>query len=137
MFRFVINGKFTVKQELGEDMDIHGAAYNLQGGQYKQMVEKKFVNFCNTVYMNTNKFIFENYQSHTTNPVEWKTCGYPAGSNEVKNFLVDDNVFPLPPYVPGGEKWKIEIRMVRAGEVLGGYDIYANLRSNETLLGWK
>lgn len=106
----------------------------MQGGQYKQMVDKKFTNFCNTLYMEGSKAFFENYQAHTTNPVPWKTCPYPAGSNEVKNFHVEDSELLLPPYIPGGEKWKIEMRFLRKGEILGGYNIFATLRSAESLL---
>lgn len=109
----------------------------MQGGQYKQMVDKKVTNFCTSLYVEPSKPIFENYQSHTTNPVAWKTCPYPAGSNEVKDFYVEDSELLLPPYIPGGEKWKIEMRFSRKGEVLGGYNLYASLRSEESLLDGK
>lgn len=130
-----MNGKFTVKQDLGEDVDIHGAGFNLQGGQYKQMIEKSMENFCKSVYIEPSRTFFEYYQSHMTNPVPWKTCPYPAGENEVKNFLVDESLFLLPPYIPGGEKWKIEIRFSRKNEeFFGGYNIYVIMRSPNSLL---
>lgn len=124
-----------MKQNLGEDIDIDGIGLNLQGGQYKQMVEKEFKNFCETLYMEGSKTFFEHYQSHTTNPVAWKTCPYPAGTNEVKNFYVDDRFLLLPPYIPGSEKWKVGMRFSRDGEILGGYNIFALLRNEASLLG--
>lgn len=124
-------------QELGEDVSVHGAGLNLQGGQYKQMIEKTFGNFCHSLYMQTSKIFFESYQGHTTNPVAWNTCPYPAGQNEVKNFMVDDGFFMLPEYIPGSEKWKVVIRFSRHGEVLGGYNIYVTLRNEHSLLDEK
>lgn len=134
IFRFVVNGKFTVKQPLGNDMTMHGTGLNLQGGQYKQMIEKDLEHVCDTLYLDVHKSFFERYQGHLKNPVPWKTCPYPAGPNEVTNFLVEDTGNLLPPYVPGNEKWKVEARFLRDGKVLGGYNIYAILRNMNTLI---
>lgn len=123
-----------MKQDLGEDIDVEIAFLNLQGGQYKQMMEKSFTNFCRSLYMETSKTFFENYQAHTIKPVAWKTCPYPAGQNEVKNFHVSDGLFMIPPYLPGSEKWKVELKLTRGEEVLGGYNLYAILRSEHSLL---
>lgn len=120
---------------LGPDIDIYAAGLNQQGGQYKKIIDKNIENFCAMVYQDPHKDFFENYQSHTTNPVAWNTCPFPAGSNEVINYLVEDTGNFLPPYVPGGEKWKLEVRFLRADEVLGGYNIFGILRNNQTLLG--
>ena len=98
------------------------------------MIEKSFANFCEALYMDASKSFFEDYQAHTINPVAWKTCPYPAGQNEVKNFYADDRVIVLPPYIPGSEKWKIELRFMREAEVLGGYNIFVSLRTEHTLL---
>lgn len=111
-------------------------ALNFQGNQYKKIGDKNIKNFCSTVYMDNHQELFEDYQSHTSNPVPWKTCPYPKGSNEVKNFLLKNSASLLPPYIPGGEKWKIEVRFFRGEAELGGYNIYGLLRSNASLLGW-
>ena len=120
---------------MGNDLVVHGAGFNLQGGQYKQMIEKSFEHMCDALYIEVHKSFFERYQEHTTNPVPWKTCPYPAGSNEVNNFLVEDTGNILPPYIPGNEKWKIEARFLREGKTLGGYNIYAILRNLHTSTG--
>lgn len=123
-----------MKRELGEDIDIYAAGLNLQGGQYKKIMDKNMENFCATVYQDSHRDFFEDYQAHTSNPVKWKTCPYPAGSSEIKNYLITDGNF-LPAYIPGGEKWKVLIRFLRKGEELGGYNLYAMLRNNASLLG--
>lgn len=96
-----MNGKYTVKQELGDDVAITFAALNLQGGQYKKMFEKDFDHFCSAMYIDAFQLPFEGYQAHNKNPVPWKTCPFPAGSNEVFNYLAMDTESLLPPYIPG------------------------------------
>lgn len=120
---------------MGNDMAVYGAGRNLQGGQYKMMMDRSFDHLCDILYLEQNRVFFENYQAHTKQPVAWKTCPYPAGTNEVKNFLVEDNGNYLPPYVPGGEKWKIEMRFLKNGIVLGGYNMYGILRNLNSLVG--
>jgi hypothetical protein len=130
----VVNGNFTVKQPMGDDLDMYGAGLNFQGNQYKKMFDKRLDKFCTTYYIDIYKAYFEDYQAHTTNPVPWKTCPYPAGSNEVKNFFVEDDGLLLPPYIPGSEKWKAEIRFLRDEIILGGFNIYGIIRSEESIL---
>lgn len=130
-----MNGMFTIKQDLGEDIDIHVAGLNFQGGQYKQIMDKTMQNLCKAFYQDNLRGVVEDYQAHTTNPVAWKTCPYPAGSSEVKNYLVKDAGSMLPPYIPGGEKWKVAFMFSRNGVELGGYNVYGILRNNASLLG--
>lgn len=131
-----MNGNFTIKQALGNDCD--GIAYfkNLQGGQYKLMWDYSFKDGCASFYQPAYKSTFEDYQSHTTHPVAYNTCPYPAGTNEVKNYFVRDVQNLLPPYVPGNERWKVEVRVLRKGEVLGGWNFYGMLRNEKSLM-WK
>lgn len=116
-------------------MAVTFAALNLQGNQYKKMFEKDFDHMCSAMYLDAFQLPFENYQAHNKNPVAWKTCPFPAGSNEVFNYLAIDTESLLPPYIPGGEKWKVEMRFLRNGTDLGGYNIYMILRNEKSLLG--
>jgi hypothetical protein len=122
---------------MDNDLALHGSGLNLQGNQYKLMIEKHFDHFCDILYVEQHKSFFERYQNHTKYPVAWKTCPYPEGENEVFNFLVEDTGNLLPPYVPGNEKWKAEARFFREGKVLGGYNIYGILRTMSTLVNGK
>jgi hypothetical protein len=110
---------------------------NYQGNQYKKIFDKTFNKVCASLYLEPQKEYFENYQAHTSNPVPWKTCPYPAGSNEVKNFFIEDFDNFLPPYIPGNEKWKIEVRFLRDEVALGGYNLYGLIRSEKSLLAGK
>lgn len=56
--------------------------------------------------------------------------------NEVHNFNVEDNG-TLPPYIPGGEKWRADVRFIQDGVELGGYNLYAIIRSEKKLLGMR
>lgn len=115
-------------------MAVHLEGQNLQGGQYKKMFEKNYDHFCDIFYAPEHKVYYEDYQSHVTDPVPWNTCPYPSGPGEVTNYLLDgaDNI--LPPYMPGNEKWKLVVRMLRDGKVLGGYDFYVIFRNMKTLI---
>lgn len=126
---------FTLKQDLGEDIDVYIAGLNLQGGQYKLIGDKTIENFCAAFYKENLREVVEDYQAHTSNPVAWRTCPYPAGSSEVTNYLVKDTASLFPPYIPGGEKWKVVFMFSRKGVELGGYNIYGILRNNASLLG--
>lgn len=110
------------------------AALNHQGGSYKHMVDKEFSDYCATVYKTAYQAVFENYQSHTDKPVAFNTCPYPAVTQDLRNFHLEDKAGLLPPYVSGSEKWKVTIRFSRNGTVLGGYDLYASLRNNDTMM---
>lgn len=123
-----------MKQALGEDVDVYLAAWNYESGLYKRYIERTLKNFCETLYWPANKEFFEDYQAHTTHPVAWNTCPYPKGSNRVINYQLSNYEKFLPPYLPGGEKWKGEIKFSRDGVVLGGYNIFGTLSSNYTLL---
>lgn len=107
---------------------------NFQGGQYKKLAEKSIDNICKNLYNETLLEQFEHFQASQKTPVPWKTCPYPTGPNEIINYYTDAGSM-LPAYIPGGEKWKLEIRFSKDGEVLGGYNIYALVRNEKSLLG--
>ena len=94
-----MNGNFTVKQNLGEDIDVNIVGLNFQGGRYRQMIDKTLENFCKSLYKADYKDIFEDYQGHTSNPVAYNTCPYPAESKEVKNYFFKDGSSAFPKYL--------------------------------------
>lgn len=78
--------------------------------------------------------VFEDYQAHTSNPVAFNTCPYPAETKDVKNFPVKDiRVLPTD-RVPGNEKWLLKFMFKRNGEALGGYNVYVRIISNKGFL---
>lgn len=110
-------------------------ALNFQGNQYKMFFEKDFGKFCEVVYATDDfKKAFEDFHNHATVKVPKDTCPYPKGQNEIKNFLVKDVDKMLPPYLPGGEKWQFQIRFIKDGEILGGFNSYGIIRTQESLM---
>ena len=134
LFSYVVNGAYTLKMPLDDRVSMLFNLYNFQGGQYKKMGDRKLDRYCETMYVDNLKSYFEKFQASTTNPTPWKACPFPPGRNEVKNYLFEENGI-LPPYIPGGEKWKAEVRFFHNDSVLGGYDLYAIIRNDEKLLG--
>ena len=108
-------------------------AYNFQGGQYKKMGEKKLEQLCKSLYVDAYRSIYEKFNDASSNKVPFGTCPYPIVNNTVKNFLVSKSEL-FPPYVPGGEKWRINVRFLKQNEILGGYNVYALLRNEQSLL---
>lgn len=115
-------------------MDVNFAVLNFQGGSYKLMVEKYFKDFCESLYQESYKDFFEDYQAHTDKPVAYKTCPYPVTKQDLRNYFVRDQTNLLPPHIPGNEKWKLFFRFIRNETVLGGYDFYLIFRNGKSLL---
>jgi len=126
-----------LKRDIGDELIVVLNALNLQGGQYKQIITKNLGKFCDALYEKYPGIedYFNFFHQHAKVKVPWKTCPYSKGVNDVTNLLVDDIGNMLPPYIPGGEKWKIEVRYFENDVVVGGYNIYATLRSEQSLLG--
>lgn len=127
---YSVNGKYTIKTAIDDSHVCTTTLFNFLGGQYKKFFEKSSKNLCQTMYNETNRPRFENFQSHQKFPVEWKTCPYPTGPNEIYDFTFEDFASSIPPFIPGG-KWKLEIRFFKDGAVLGGYNFYLLLRNDE------
>lgn len=127
-----MNGKFTIKMDVGNNIDFHVVGSNFQGNQYKQMFEKDLGKFCDLLYQDVSRSTVESVFNHLTDKIPWKTCPFPKGQHDIINFLLEGSL--LPPYIPGNEKWKVELQYLLNGETIGGFNIYALLRSTQSLL---
>lgn len=132
---YVLNGKYTIKTGFDDTFSGSGAGLNFQGGQYKKIADKTVDKICATLYNETFREYYENFQASQKNPVPWNTCPYPTGPNEINDYYVEDYGSMLPAYVPGSEKWKLEVRILKEKAILGGYNLYFILRSERSLLG--
>ena len=131
-----MDGKYTVLTPIDNTVDFTASALNFQGGQYKKIGDKSIEKLCESIYDDEYRKDFDAIQAHQKYPVPWKTCPYPAGPNEIFDYFIEDFGSVLPPYIPGSEKWKFEIRLFRENEVLGGYNIFVIIRSEKSLLGY-
>lgn len=129
----MINGKYNLKVPLDDGIDITVEAFNFQGGQYKKMADKLLNKFCESAYEERTKDGYSQFFEASTVKIPFGTCPYPAGKNELNNFMIDENGV-LPAYVPGGEKWKVDVRFLKGGKILGGYNAYVLVRSEQSLL---
>lgn len=98
------------------------------------MGEKTLGELCINLYNETYREQFEDFQTYQEHPVPWLSCPWPTGDNEIHNYMVKDYGSLLPPYIPGGEKWRIELRISKDNVTLGGYNGYGMLRSEQSLL---
>lgn len=107
---------------------------NFRGGEYKKYAEKFAPTYCDTFYVEEFKIYYEDFQSKLTYPQPWKACPYLPGKNKVNNFmLIDKGYFPA--YIPGGEKWRLDVRYQKDNISLGGVNIYVSIRNEKSLLG--
>lgn len=119
LFRHILDGSFEIKVDLDDKLQVRARILNYLGNQYKMIAEKNLGNFCEAVYSSLKfKPIFIDYQNHCTVNVPWKSCPYPKGRNEVKEFHLSDLDDYLPPYLSGSEKWQIQMRFMKDGEEL-------------------
>ena len=129
----MVSGKYDLKLSLDDEIDIFVEALNFQGGQYKKMFDKRLDKFCTTLYVDTFKNSYNRFNDASLVKIPFGTCPYPSGKNEINNLMFDDDGL-LPPYIPGSEKWKAEIRFLKNEEILGGFNIYAIIRSEQSLM---
>ena len=107
----------------------------MQGGQYRKIFGTEGGEICTNAYNETFREYYDKFQAAQTIQVPWKTCPYPDGPNEINNFYVEDYGGLLPAYVPGSEKWKVEVMFYENDTVkVGGYNIYMTLRNEKSLL---
>lgn len=116
-----------------DEIDLLFQAFNFQGGQYKKMGEKRLNKFCKSLYVEAYKSEYEKFKDASSAKVSFGTCPYPIVNNTVTHFLVSDSGL-LPAYIPGREKWRIDIRFLKNNEVLGGYNVYALFKTQQSVL---
>lgn len=114
-------------------MDMLLQGFNLQGGQYKMIAEKKLDNFCKSIYIDAVKSEYEKYYEASVPSIPFGTCPYPAGDYVITNLLLND-IGILPPYIPGGEKWRLDFRYYQGEQMVGGYDVYALVRNEKSIM---
>lgn len=119
---------------MGDDVIIKFFLLNLQGNQYKRMFEKDVGKYCEAMYKDQFEEVFNYVQGHFKKVISWKTCPYPKGVNEVINLNIDDQQHYLPPYIPGSEKWQIQLRVYKDEVELGGYNVFAIVRTEKSLI---
>jgi Protein of unknown function (DUF1091) len=134
VFRYALDGTYEILTAIDNRINGSASALNFQGNQYKKLFDKTINNLCTLIYNETFREYFDDFQRHQKYPVKVNTCPYPTGPNEIKNFRIQDYGDLLPAYVPGSEKWKLEIRFIDGEEVLGGYNLFVLLRNQKSLM---
>lgn len=130
---YAMDGIYVLKQPIHDGLTMNIFLLNHQGGQFKKIFEKAIEKPCSAAFQESTRKHIEDFQAVSSRPMEWNVCPIPPLRNEVKNFIVEDHGI-LPPYIPGGEKWKIEIRMNDNETILGGFNLYLLVRSEKSLL---
>lgn len=133
-----MDGKYSVLQTFHDSMVVSATGLNFVAGQYKKIFDKMIEQPLTTMYSYTKlQPYFDGFQRSQKVQYPWLTNPYPFGDNEITSLAVEDYDSMVPPYIPGGEKWKFEVRVFFNNELLGGGDLYVTVRNQRSLLEGK
>lgn len=75
---------------------------------------------------------------HTNVSVSYGDCPIPPQNINVLDYKINNLGDYLPPYIPGNERWMLELILSnRIGDIIGGGRFYAILRDDEKLFNSK
>ena len=133
-YSFVLNGNYHLKRPMGDDIIMIVEAHNFQSGQYKKMGEKLMdQGLCKALYVDAFKSEYMKFYDASSVKIPFGTCPYPSVNNTLTNLMFSDPGL-MPPYIPGGEKWRIDLKYFLNDEFLGGYRIFGLVRNERSLL---
>jgi hypothetical protein len=130
----VADGTYKIITDIDDSFSLQVIGLNMQGGQYRKIFERSVDEVCKAAYNETFKPYYDDLQAAQNIQIPWKTCPYPKGEYELRNYYVQDYGSLIPPYMPGGEKWMVTVRYIKDDEIHGGFDFYVILRSEQSLL---
>lgn len=87
----------------------------------------KFEKLCS--YLKKDKSFYEHLVDSSNLPAQDKfECpSFPAGKYELKNYLIEEEGL-LPDYIPGSENWRMDVRIKKNNEIIGGIDAFVILK---------
>jgi hypothetical protein len=109
-------------------------AFNHNAGQYKLIFQRNLGPFCDAMYEEHLKQTYIELESTVNDSIPYKTCPVKPKGYRVTNYAPKNLGDYLPQYVPGGERWMLNFYYEKNQEILGGWNIYALLRNNQSLL---
>jgi hypothetical protein len=133
---YVAHGVLRMKHQIDNTLKVGFKAYNMAGGQYKLFAERVLGPPCEMMYEDHMRPTIEEFIAATNLSFwSWGLCPFPSNYMFLNNYAPSQIGNYLPPYLPGGEKWKASFFYLDEKEtVLGGATIYATLRSNYSLM---
>lgn len=112
-------------------------AFNLSGGQYKKIFGNIFGPFCDFVYSKNIEKEFKAALAKSNSTTAYGTCPIPPQTFEVIDYAPEGAGDVIPPYMPGNERWKVDLWGTKNGEVVSGFRVYAILRDEQKLFDSK
>ncbi|KAG5680644.1 hypothetical protein PVAND_010138 [Polypedilum vanderplanki] len=135
---YVADGMLRLKRKIDNSLRLGFKAYNMNGGQYKLMFGRLLGSACDQLYEDSMRITLEEFFV-TTNLTQWSwgMCPIEGTTGVVKNYAPTTIGDHIPAYVPGSEKWKVELYFAEnESNILGGVIVYASLRTNLSLINY-
>lgn len=96
------------------------------------MFNRRVDKICESLYNDVMAEHHKDFLRHITNPWKFGDCPIPTGQYDLVNFVVEDTF--IPPYMPGHERWLVEMKVYEGEELMGGYMVYLILRNEQSLI---
>lgn len=112
-------------------------AFNFVAGQYKKIFGRPLGGLCDRLYDEAFSEVTKNFWGHINSSVPFGTCPLPADYLFLKDWSPSDLGEYLPPYIPGEERWKVNVWYTKNEKVIGGFTTYAIIRDDQKLFDSK
>lgn len=112
-------------------------AMNLSGGQYKKIFGRTLGRACDLVYESHVEAEVKRFLAHTNLTISYGACPVEPQGINITNYYIDGAGDYLPPYVPGNERWKVNVWVTKNDEIVSGITGYGILRDMQKLIDSK
>lgn len=135
--RTVASGIFEIKLPVDNSVILSFEAFNFDAGQYKKIFGRTLGGFCDIIYDPSFKDVTQDFWNHINISVPYGSCPLPSQVLYVNDHPLKDLGEYLPPYIPGGERWKVNLWFSKNEKIIGGLTEYAIIRDNQKLFDSK
>lgn len=97
------------------------------------MLQKNLGKFCDLMWTGHLRDEINRLRQGTNMTLADDECPLKAQTIAVNNYTPKDFGDFLPEYIPGNERWKIKAIFSEDGKPLAGFDLYAILRTKESM----
>lgn len=112
-------------------------AFNLSGGQYKKIFSNNWGPFCDFLYEKSVEKTVKSAFASTNTTMPYGTCPFQRQVIQFNDYAFVDEADFLPPYLPGNERWKLDLFVSKDDVKVTGFRLYAIVRDNQKLFDSK
>lgn len=117
----VIRGNFKLIKNIDNNLTVKGAAYGLQGNEYRRVYERLIPRFCTE--MSTTDYLFPNFLQATSLPQQSpEMCPIKPGTYFITDYFCNEK--PPKHFMLGIKNWKASIEFLYKRRLVYHINIY-------------